>query len=646
MDSEHSRVESRSSRWKRRPLTVQAVTILALAIGPLLISIVLLGVTSERDHAIDEELYGHRTARSLQTELLKDMVDAETGVRGFLLTQDRSFLEPYRRAMAELPVVLRRLQNHERTEGDSTFREAKDLAERELRILTRLVASPESQDSLLFEGEEVMGEFRERMTEVMAAQDLEISQHLAERESHTGSTRSILLAGGIASLIGAIIGGTLLMLGIVRRLRIVTENARRVAEGDELEPVRGNDEIAELAHQLERSAQLLRARESELRQAKEEADRANHAKSDFISRMSHELRTPLNAILGFAQMLREDADETASADISQILRAGRHLLSLINEVLELSRIEAGKFSISPEQVAIDEVVGECVELMAPLASPRQVTISNDVQNGSYVVADRQRLKQVLLNLLSNAVKYNKSGGRVDISCSAGDGLLRLYVRDTGPGIPEVYLDRLFVPFARLGAEATEVEGSGLGLALSLRLMQMMGGDMDIGTTSSDGSEFWLELKTAEPQVLVRQAEIADVPAATGSTHGADVTILQVEDNPMNIRLLERIFSRRPHVRLVTVQQGGEAVDMARSAKPALILLDVNLPDISGREVLARLRAEPSTRDIPVVMLSADASPNQIERLLASGAVAYLTKPLDVSHFLSVVDEVLERGEVA
>lgn len=626
--------------WQRASLTVQAVGILALAIGPLLGSTVLLGFASHRDAALDREIAEHRETRLSKTELLKAVIDAETGVRGFLLTEDDRFLQPYRAALREVP---RLLDEHADDDGLAAPDEHGELARAELAILDRLVQGSEREQALLLEGKAVMGRFRASIREVVPLEDQIIAKLRAERSDTSGLARAILIGGGVASAAGATVGGTLLLRGIVRRLRVVTDNARRVAEGEELEAVRGGDEIGQLQEQLERSAHLLRARESQLRQAKEEADRANQAKSDFISRMSHELRTPLNAILGFAQILREDADEATSSDVGQILRAGRHLLSLINEVLDLSRIEAGQFAISLEQVAVAEVVEECVELMGPLASQRGIRIINNARADSslHVMADRQRLKQVFLNLLSNAVKYNKDGGAVELGCSTRKDGVRLTVRDTGPGIADGNLDQLFVPFARLGAEATEVEGTGLGLALSLRLMQLMDGDMGVAVTGPEGSEFWLELKRADAIAAVTQVDNAG--ATQAPVREGTVRILQVEDNPTNIRLLERIMSRRPGVELITVQEGNRAVAEAKRSGPALVLLDVNLPDISGRDVLARLRAEPATANIPVIMLSADASPKQIERLLASGAAAYVTKPLDVNHFLSVIDQVLDRG---
>lgn len=629
--------------WRRQSLTLQAVTILVLAIGPLLISMVMLTINSQQDAALDEEVTKHRVARGLQTSALNELIDAETGVRGYLLTEDPAFLAPYKHALEQIPEHFDQVEEHGRHEKHVSFTETRELAERELRILSQLASQRRPAESLMLAGKRVMDRFRELMTESLDREDRELSGLLDEREERAHTTQTIIVAGGVASLGGAMLGGTLLMAGIVRRLRIVTENARRVAEGQDLKPVRGADEIAQLQNQLERSSRLLGARETELRQAKIEADRANQAKSDFISRMSHELRTPLNAILGFAQILREDAGEAAASDVRQILRAGRHLLSLINEVLDLSRIEAGQFAISLEPVAVGDVVEECIELMAPLAGQRQITIANKrkAEAGLHVLADRQRLKQVFLNLLSNAVKYNKDGGAVELSCRTENDKVRLVVCDTGPGISSDNIDQLFVPFARLGAETTEVEGTGLGLALSLRLMQMMEGDMGVSATGPGGSEFWLELNVADAVAAVTQEESVD-QSPRHVPEGA-IRILQVEDNPTNIRLLERIMGRRPNFELITVQEGNQAVPEAMKGQPALVLLDVNLPDISGREVLARLRAEPVTAHIPVIMLSADASPRQIEKLMSSGATAYVTKPLDVNHFLSVVDDVLALG---
>ena len=383
--------------------------------------------------------------------------------------------------------------------------------------------------------------------------------------------------------------------------------------------------------------------EKALRDAKEEADRANHAKSNFLSRMSHELRTPLNSILGFGQLLdRQSPTETQRPRIRYILSAGRHLLNLINEVLDISRIEAGTLQLSVEPVCLEEAIGEAVDLMRPLAAERTITLTANcsLDTATYVLADQQRLKQVLLNLLSNAVKYSATQGSVAVSFDeSSDRLTRISVRDTGAGIPVEKLARLFTPFDRLGAEASTVEGTGLGLALCQRLIQAMNGKIGVSSTLGNGSTFWLELPRAKSPVQTVAA------SRSGSASGEQLAeesrrILYIEDNFSNVTLLDQMLAERPALELMTAMQGRVGLELARQHTPDLILLDLHLPDMPGWQVLAQLKADHLTREIPVVVISADATAPQIKRLLSAGARTYLTKPLDIAEFFRVIDEAL------
>jgi len=339
--------------------------------------------------------------------------------------------------------------------------------------------------------------------------------------------------------------------------------------------------------------------------------------------------------------LRPDQAES----VEHILRAGRHLLDLINEVLDISRIESGRLQVSLEPVAVSETLGAAMDLVRPSAGARRITLSlTAVAEERHVLADRQRLQQVFLNLLSNAVKYNRVGGEVWISCEDGaDGALQIRVRDTGPGIAPDKLERLFTPFDRLGAEATDVEGTGLGLTLSKHLVEVMGGTMAVESSVGDGSTFSVELPVVPPPTEALGDLAARIPLPADANGKAGV-VLYIEDNPANLLLVERVLERRPKMKLLSALQGGLGFELAREHQPDLILLDLHLPDVSGDEVLGRLIAEPRTREIPVVMLSADATPGQVDRLLAAGARAYLTKPLDVRKLLTLLDESIPRGE--
>ncbi|OGI47413.1 MAG: hybrid sensor histidine kinase/response regulator [Candidatus Muproteobacteria bacterium RBG_16_65_34] len=385
--------------------------------------------------------------------------------------------------------------------------------------------------------------------------------------------------------------------------------------------------------------------ELELHKAMAVAEKANLAKSDFLSSMSHELRTPLSAILGFAQLMESGSPlptPSQKRSIDQILQAGWYLLELINEILDLALIESGKLSLSPEPISLAEVMHECQDMIEPQAQKRGIRVTfPQFEIRYFVKADRTRVKQVLINLLSNAVKYNKVGGTVVVDCTTSTAeRIRISVKDTGEGLTPDKLTQLFQPFNRLGKEAGIEEGTGIGLMMSKRLVELMGGVIGVKSTVGVGSVFWIELNlTAEPQPAT--AEPTAVAQAQVQADAQLRTLLYVEDNPANLMLVQDLIARRPDIRLLSAADGDRGIEIARAARPDVILMDINLPGISGIQALKILRADPATAHIPVVALSANAIPRDIEKGLEAGFFRYLTKPIKVNQFMDTLDVALK-----
>jgi PAS domain S-box-containing protein len=390
--------------------------------------------------------------------------------------------------------------------------------------------------------------------------------------------------------------------------------------------------------------------EAELINAKAAAEKANLAKSDFLSSMSHELRSPLNAILGFAQLMESGSPlptPAQKASIDQILQAGWYLLELINEILDLALIESGKLSLSLEPMSLPEVLLDCQAMIEPQAQKSGIRMSFPQFDSPYFIkADRTRVKQVLINLLSNAIKYNRARGTVEVTCSASTAnRIRISVRDTGEGLSPEKIAQLFQPFNRLGQDASAEEGTGIGLVVSKRLVELMEGKIGVESTVGVGSVFWIELNLAVgPQPVADSAELL-APIQTRVPHGTALrTLLYVEDNRANMQLVEQLIARRPDMRLLSAADGTRGIALARIHQPEVILMDINLPGISGIQALKILRADPATAHIPVLAISANAMPRDIKRGLEAGFFRYLTKPIKINEFMEALDMALELAE--
>jgi signal transduction histidine kinase/CheY-like chemotaxis protein len=425
------------------------------------------------------------------------------------------------------------------------------------------------------------------------------------------------------------------VLDDLRRVRYIIHRVEDVTEFVQLRE-RGEGMEAEIL----RRSQELQAANAELRMAGE-------AKNEFLSRMSHELRTPLAAILGFSELLgTRELGEKPDGWARMIHVAGEHLLTLVDEIMDLSRIEAGTVGMSTEAVSLRPLVDEAFQLMRPVAAGHDITLHEPVFDAttaaSYVVADRQRLTQVVINLMSNAIKYNRHRGTVTVEVEADGAKIRLSVADTGAGIDPDMLPRLFTPFERLDAAASGIDGTGLGLALSRRLVEAMGGTIGVQSRRGVGTTFWVELDVARPAAVEGGGGVGDGLLATRE-YPSELRVLYVEDVVANVRLVEEIFARRPSIRLIPAMLGRLAVDLAHDHHPHLVFLDLHLPDMTGADVLAALRRDPETRGIPVVILTADATRREIDRLRRLGARSYETKPIGMRRLLELVDEHASAG---
>jgi PAS domain S-box-containing protein len=388
----------------------------------------------------------------------------------------------------------------------------------------------------------------------------------------------------------------------------------------------------------------------ELHAARESAEKANLAKSEFLSSMSHELRTPLNAVLGFAQLMGSEVPPPTprqQRSIDQILKGGWYLLRLINEILDLSMIEAGKVTMSQESMSINDVLQDCKGMIEPQASKRGISLNfPDLGAVFYVHADRTRIKQVMINLLSNAIKYNGIGGTVIVQCAdSAEGRVRISVRDTGAGMSADQLAQLFQPFNRLGQHDGGEEGTGIGLVVTKQLVELMGGQIGVESVVGAGTVFWVEFAGSAPPALaldnIDEVSLERQVASPGS--GDQPTLLYVEDNPANLALVEQLIARRGDLKLLTAIDGHLGIELARAYLPDVILMDINLPGISGYGALKRLREDPATAHIPVLALSANAVPRDIEKGLEAGFFRYLTKPIRVHEFMNALDVALQHA---
>ena len=651
----------RLRRWwldrsvRAKGMIVIAVPLIAL-VGLAISTLVLL--QSER-----QERHVATAANSLinsANQVLSDAVNAETGVLGYAASGDRLFLDPYTTAVKRLPADLAALGTAAAAEGVTpAARAAEATATSEMAELAQLeTQTTEGIKDValrpqLEAGKTTMNTLRQRLNGLVQGPDALVTVRRNAINSLEDDIDAVIISGLAFGVLAGVIGGVLFTSGIAKRVAEAGSNADRLGAGEDLESVHGaRDEIGRLTAALARAKRLLDSRATELTAARDVALKATQAKNAFLSSTSHELRTPLNAVLGFTQLLQmSDLGQEDRDSVDRILGAGRHLLLLINELIDIARIESGEFSLSVEPVLVQPLVEETCQLMAPIAAGRSITIGQYcLHPGLAVRADRLRLRQILVNLVSNAIKYNRQGGAVSITYQT-DGADRatVAVTDTGPGISIANLERVFVPFERLGAEQSAVEGTGIGLPLARAFAEAMGGQLTATSGDGAGSTFTISLPRVPDMVDTREHEHAAAlslatPASDIDAAEAGLRVLYIEDNSANIEVVSRFVKSKPNVRLQAVMSGRIGLEIAAREVPDLILLDLHLPDLPGHEVLIHLKSEPATAGVPIAVLSAEAAPTVIRQMRSNGIVAYLTKPLDLTELGQLLDSMAAAHE--
>jgi len=631
--------------WQDLSLGIKGVCVIALPLLVLLASLGSLYIREQESTQLENKL---RLALENQRDIQKVhtlLIEASTGVRDYLLTGDKHFLNIFFQVEKKLPAILNELEiqldNEDQKKRLAAINPLVEKNLHDLRILSEyesnvasdnLIAKFKSQvktlDKLRFEIERLNAE-----EAILVAKDQQ--DVFNQRQRHFTIT---LIAAG-SGIIGSLAAVWIFSRTIVKRVRLLRDSAAHLAKAEKLDlPSSSRDELGQLSDELDHASQLLAKNISDSIQAKQEAEDASASKSMFLSRTSHELRTPLNAILGFAQLLEQDLTPGKQRDsVSLILGAGKHLLKLINEVLETARIESGEISLELTSINVNTLLEEATHYIAPIGKIRDIEIKSHIAPDLWALANRQKLLQVVLNLLSNALKYGPANAVVQLNAYSHQANIIIEVRDSGTGIPAKLKERLFTPFDRLGAEQTKVEGTGLGLALSKQIMLAMNGSIHV---AEDKSLFWIEIGASEPSEESKeliQSSQSKKPLALNHKH----SILYVEDNISNRALVEAIINRQRDLRIHCVTTVKDAKQYLAEISPSLLLIDLNLPDGSGESLVSYIKSEVKYRDIPIMILSADALPETIARLNAAGVKHYMTKPLDVAIFNKKVRELIE-----
>mgnify|MGYP006076859223 CR=1 FL=1 len=623
--------------WQDLPLATKGVFVIMLPLAVLLASLASLYSLEKKLSSLENQLkvalQNQRDIETVHTNLLL----ASTGVRDYLLTGDKHFLDNFYIAKKQLPTILLKLDTKLESQGQrSLIKQIGALANQNLEKLSFLSnnESEVASDNLIQQFKlqvQNMEELKEQIDRLQQqeAQLISEDQHKIKQERQRNIRINLIAA--FSGILGSILAVWVFSGTIVKRVKLLRDSAAHLARAEALElPSSSKDELGQLSDELDHASTLLAKNIYDTTQAKKEAEQSSEEKSMFLSRTSHELRTPLNAILGFAQLLQAELENGKHKDqVNMIKSAGDHLLKLIDEVLDIAKIESGETKLTLKPTPINDLLAEAIQYIAPLGKIRDIQIKEDIQVNLVGLADRQKLLQVILNLLSNALKYGPFNSSVLVSAYQKNTDIIIEVLDEGAGIPEALKERLFTAFDRLGAEQSKTEGTGLGLAVSKKIMLAMQGSIHV---ANEKSLFWIALKASEG--LPIQIESVQETAVTKQTVSTTDKkhIVYIEDNISNRALVEAVIKRLPNVKLHCTTTVKESKDLLNQIKANLVIVDLNLPGESGEVLVNYIKSHQTLSHLPIMILSADATTETIERLNQAGVDDYMTKPLNIALF--------------
>lgn len=639
-----------SQYWRDLPLATKGIVVIMLPLAVLLASLSSLysleKQLSNLENQLKLALQNQRDIETVHTHLLQ----ASTGVRDYLLTGDKLFLKNFYIAKKQLPTLLLELEvqlesDHEKARIDNI----RLLVEENLKRLDILsqYESDVASENLIQQFKLQVSNMEKLKTEIEGLKQQEarlVSEDQQKIKVQRQRNIRITLLAAFSGILGSIFAVWIFSGTIVKRVKLLRDSAAHLAKAEALElPSRSKDELGQLSEELDHASKLLAKNIYDTTLARKEAEQASREKSMFLSRTSHELRTPLNAILGFAQLLEAELEnDKHKENVNMIRGAGEHLLKLIDEVLDIARIESGVVKLTLQPTAIDDLMAEAIQYIAPLGKIRDIQIKQSIQPNLVALAERQKLLQVVLNLLSNALKYGPFNSTVHVAAYQQNATIIIEVLDEGAGIPEVLKARLFTAFDRLGAEHSKTEGTGLGLALSKQIILAMQGSIHV---ANDKSLFWIELQsTTDTPVEIQTAQPAAIPKEiTPTIHKKE--IIYVEDNLSNRALVEAVIKRLPSLKLHCTTTVKDSKNLLNEIDASLMIIDLNLPDESGESLVNYIKSTQSFAHIPMMILSADAMPETIERLKNTGIDEYMTKPLNIAAFTKTVLKLTQDDEV-